>query len=185
MVNPFSGIVTPAMQTMWKQAIEAMIESGGPCACPCDLIYQGTKFSDCPNCIYNAVGNKSANRYQAGGPNPFPNGSLCPVCQGKGKLMPQAVTEDLYMGVFWNYKDWKEFGLTSAGNRADSLNFPEGIVKTLSKIETYSQIMRCTEAILDTSLENYARHRFTRQGEPNPHGLGAPAFIVTTWKRVA
>ena len=99
--------------------------------------------------------------------------------------MPQAVTEAVYMGVFWNYKDWKEFGLTSAGDRADSLNFPEGVVKTLSKIETYSQIMRCTEAILDTSLENYARNRFTRQGEPNPHGLGTPAFIVTTWKRVA
>ena len=185
MSNPFSGIITPGMKDLWRQAIEALLEEDGCCAAPCDLIYQGTKFTDCSNCIYDPVGNKSANRYQAGGPNPFPSGSICPVCMGKGKLMEQSTTENVWMAIFWNYKDWKELGLNTPNNRADSLNWSEGKVMTLSPISYYPQLMRCTYAIMDVSSEGYVERKFQRLGEPNPCGLGTSDFITTMWEKIA
>ena len=45
--------------------------------------------SYCNNCRYDRITNSSNGRYVDGGPSPFANGSICPVCRGSGKISTQ------------------------------------------------------------------------------------------------
>lgn len=82
-LNPFSGIITSGMKTMFSNALSSLLLNTA-CTTPCRIIYGSTKFTDCVNCIYDAIGQKSSNRYQDGGPIPFQLGTLCPVCWTAG-----------------------------------------------------------------------------------------------------
>ena len=171
--NPFSGIITSSMKATFKNAISAFLDDAA-LTVPCTLIYGG-KFSTCANCIYDPIGRKSANRYLSGGPIPFNNGQICPLCHGVGKLMTET-TESMYLMPIWDYKQWINFDI--------NLQSPEGLVQTFSKYVTLPKIKRAQEIIIDTGLQPSVRHRFKRDGEPNPAGLADSEFIVTMWKRM-
>ena len=66
--------------TTFKDNIDAVIDTFGK---TCRVYYPPKQIS-CVNCILDPIGNKSANRYLHGGPIPFRNGALCPVCNGVG-----------------------------------------------------------------------------------------------------
>jgi hypothetical protein len=179
--NPFSGIITSGMKDLHKNMIDALLEDDALTR-PCQLIYGDTKFTLCPNCLYDPKLKRSSNRYQAGGPVPFPSGQLCPYCRGIG-MMPDEQTETLYMAVLWNYKDWFPMGNTSSpvGNTP---HFGWGKVQTMSKFDaTYSKLVRTKEIIVDTDIEATTRERFVREGAPFPCGFGASNYVFTMWAK--
>ena len=182
MTNPFSGLITSDFTDLWKNAIESLLEVGGCCSTACRFVYEGTKFSSCPNCLYDAVGNKSSNRFQDGGPMPFRNGSMCPMCNGAGKLMESDRTEINYMVVIWSYEGWKQLGLNSIiGN---SPNLSQGEALSLSVVSLYPNIMRANYVILDTSLEGAEDTHYQRLGKPDPVSFGGSAkFLLTKWQK--
>jgi hypothetical protein len=177
MVNPFSGIITADMKTLWVQAIEALLEEDGCCAVSCSLVFSSTKFEQCANCIYNSIGNMSANRYRAGGPQSFPAGTICPLCQGSGKKQSEAVISDVQMAIFWSEKDWKEFGFNDG-------RLKDADVVSLSTMSTYADITRCTEAILDTS-QTITQNRVQLKGSPIFCGLGESQFVLSAWGSIS
>ena len=71
MVNPFSGIIDSNFKTIFNNAISAILEDDA-LTVSCTLEYGITRYEDCVNCLYDPIGQKSSNRFQNGGPVPFP-----------------------------------------------------------------------------------------------------------------
>lgn len=171
MSNPFSGIITSDLKTLYTNMIDALLEDTA-LTVPCKLIYEGTKWTLCPNCRISPISGRSTNVYNGTGPVSFSMGT-CPVCNGDGRLQHQT-NETIYMAVLWNYRDWIV---------EIPVNYPEGHIQTISKINTVDQIKRANEMVVDTNIEQYSKHIFEREGEPNPLGFGADSYVFTMWKR--
>lgn len=177
MSNPFSGILTAEFKTLFTNSIDALVEAAG-CAVTCRILYGNTKFNSCENCLFNAAGNKSANRYLSGGSVPFRNGQTCPVCRGVGKI-PDEQTEDIELIVIWDSKSFVNLG------HDNTALTPNMFAQTFCAINKYPKLKRAKEIILDTDKENYVRQRFTIYGEPEPCGFDGSQYILTTWKRIS
>jgi len=174
-LNPFSGIITSSMKTTWTNAISSLLLDNA-CTVPCRIVYGSTRFTDCVNCSYDAIGQKSSNRYQSGGPVPFQMGTLCPVCNGKGKIADEPTEENVYLMVIWDYKHWINFDISTRS--------PDGMVQTLSGVSLTPKLLRANRIVLATDIENYVRHTFTRDGEAQPCGFGNNDFVIFNWKRI-
>lgn len=175
--NPFLGLINEEFHQMYVDAIDAAIAS---CAMsvPCRISYGVTKYSECTNCIYSPVSQRSTNKYKSGGPAPFTTG-LCPLCAGAGRI-PVETTEDICLTPVWDYKSW----IPISSVHKILAQSPEGFVQTISKIDTVNTLKRAKDIVIDTDIENYTRHKFQRWGEPEPVGLGRSSYIVTMWKRI-
>lgn len=172
-MGQFDSIITDAMKTMFKDAIDALLRSDG-LSLPCRFIYGGTKYINCPNCLFNSITGKSSNIYTAGGPVPFSQG-ICPYCNGEGKVLQEATTSPVYMLVIWDYKKWIPMAVP--------VESPEGMIQTITTKDVLPEIKKAKELVVDTNIEAFVRHRFIREGEPNPAGFGASDYVITLWKR--
>jgi hypothetical protein len=175
MTDPFAGIITQAFKDIHKYAIDALLEDDA-LTIPCRITYADNKQSDCPNCIYDSQRRRSANRYQPGGPTPFQYGTICPYCSGHGRISSEQ-SEEIYLAVIWDYRYWIDFDL--------NVQSPEGRVQTISKIDTLPSLKRAKYVTIGTDIENYVKHRFQRDSEVQPCGLGANNYCVVLWKRVS
>lgn len=171
MSNPFSNLITSDFKDIFTNMIDALLEDDS-LTVPCRLIYEGSKWTECNNCLVSPISGRSASKYRSGGPVAF-SGSVCPVCNNIGRIVEHE-TETIYLAVLWDYKNW-------IGNV--KVNSPEGSVQTISKIDTADQIKRANEIVIDTNIENYVKHVFVRNGEPTPYGLGTDSYIFTMWAR--
>ena len=160
MTNPFSGIITPELKTLFTNMIDSLLEDDA-LTLPCKLVYEGSKFILCDQCTINPMTGRSTD-------------SSCPKCHGNGKISVTA-SEVVYMAVLFDYKDW-----------IDKLpvNSPDGYVQTISKIDTLDNIRRTNYIIVNTDIENYVQNKFQKFGESSFCGFGASSYVVTTWKRV-
>ena len=174
--NPFSGIITPELKTLFTNMIDALLEDGS-LVVPCRLIFGDTKWTDCPNCKFNSVTGRSANIYEPGGPIPF-NQGVCPYCGGLGRTPTADTTSSVNYIVLWDYKSWFNWNGSNEGSRS-----PKGLLQTMSAISTITDIKKAKEIVINTDIEKYTTHRFTRDGEPNPCGFGSSAYIFTMWKK--
>ena len=172
-MGAFDGIITPEFKQLYKDAITALLEDTA-LTVPCTFVYGDTKFTQCPNCEFDAIGNKSANIYKGGGPIAFVQGNICPVCNGKGRK-PTESTETVYLMVLWNYKDWINWDYRTQA--------PDGMIQTICSISLLPKIKQAKKIIVDGQLVGLARHEFIRHQEPNPLGFN-DNFISTMWKKV-
>ena len=174
-MSNFTGILTTEFKSLFTDAIDELISSTG-FAKPCRLIYGETLWTTCPNCVYDAVNNRSSGVYKAGGTLAFYHG-VCPFCKGKGRIESDN-TETIYLVPLWDYKDWVGW------KSGDLTRSPVGYVQTISAMSTITKIKRAKEIVIDTDIEKYAHHKFTRDGEPTPIGFGTDAYIFTMWKAI-
>ena len=172
-MTDFSELVDSSFKKLHKDMIDGLLESTA-LTVECKLHYRATKHTDCPNCIYDSIGRRSSNRYQSGGPIPFSHG-MCPYCQGKGRFT-STETETLYLMPIWNSKDWYPLA-------QKEVSLADISVQTLSKMNTYPQLKRCSSIVIDTSVQDYGVPEFTRIGDPEICGLGVSSHIITSWKR--
>lgn len=172
-MSMFDDLINSTFKNLHKDMIGALLQDGA-CTVPCRIHYNSTRFTMCSNCLYDNIGKKSSNRYKGGGPIPFNHG-LCPVCNGGGKIQ-QIDTEIIYLATIWDSRSWYNIGLTQ-------IQLAKINVQTMSKIDTYDNLMRATSIQLDTGIENYGIPQMVRVGEPQPCGLGGNHFIITSWTR--
>lgn len=168
----FAGLISTEFKTLHVQMITELISG---CSVTCTVTFGVTLYNDCPNCLFDPIGNKSANRYQTGGPAPFTVGQ-CPMCAGVGKI-PDEQTSTLSLAPIYDYKSWIP-GITS------NVRSPNGFVQTISAFSTYDTLKQAKEVIMDTAIDSSTRARFERFGEPEPCGMGASSFVLTMWKRI-
>ena len=174
MVNPFSGIVDDGFKSVFNNAITAILESDG-LTVTCTLDYGITKYENCVNCLYDPIGQKSSNRFQGGGPAPFPFGTLCPLCNGNGKR-PITSSENVNLAVIFEPRQFLEIGTP--------VNTADGYIQTLAKKVMTSKLQRAKEIVVATDTSGFFSHRYQRIGEPTPIGLGNSEFVICTWRRV-
>ena len=120
----FSSIDYSGLQTIFDSAIGSMIDSDA-CTVPCTLEFGVTKYDDCNNCVYDPIGRKSSNVYEAGGPVPFPFGGLCPMCNGQGKK-PVVSTENVKVIIVYNPKEFDKVLKGKWGGSGESGAPPTG-----------------------------------------------------------
>lgn len=176
MANPFLGLISPAFKQTFNYAIDAILEDTA-LTVPCQLIYGNTNPTECENCMFDPLTGRSAGIYRAGGPVAFIDGQICPWCHGEGLKSEEASESGIYMGVIWDYKKWVNFD--------PSTRSPIGSVQTMCKMSLYSKIKQAQSVVFNTGLEELYHHRFMRDSEPTPAGLGDDAYIFTFWKRSA
>ena len=174
MVNPFSDIINNEFKSIFNNAISALLEDGA-LTVTCTLEYGITKYENCANCLYDPIGQKSSNRFQNGGPVPFPFGSVCPLCNGNGKK-PITSSEDVNLAVIFEPKQFLE--ITTPVNTAD------GYIQTLAKKDMTPKLQRAKEIIVSTDVSNFFSHRYQRVSEPLPIGLGNNVFVLCMLRRV-
>lgn len=174
MSNPFSGIISADLKLLFTNAIDALLENDALTR-PCKFIYSGSKATKCQNCQFNSITGKSNNIYVTGGPIPFYHG-VCPFCNGDGLTrLETTVTHNL--AILWDYRKWIPI--------AEPIKSPDGRIQTICTISLLDEIKKAKELIVDSDIEQYVRHRFIRDSEPNPAGFGASDYIITMWRRSA
>lgn len=173
MTNPFSGIITSEFKQLFDNAISALLYNDA-LTLPCTVSYGVTRWDSCENCVYDAVGQKSSNRYLDGGPVPFPFGSTCPMCDGQGRH-PIVTTENINLAVIWDSKKFINVGTVAS---------PNGMIQTLTFSYNIPILKRAKELIVATGIANYGDYRYERASEPDPCGLGNTTFVHCLWKRI-
>lgn len=141
---------------------------------PCRLIYPSLQ-QPCQNCITDPISHRSSNVYKTGGPSPFPQGSICPWCNGVGYFVTES-SDNVTLRVYWKPKDFQRLGISL--EKADSIIRVRGFLSDLPKLQ------RCQYLEVDSSIENYGVSRFKRFGEMVPYGLGVERYCLGYWEKV-
>lgn len=71
----------------------------GPTGQICTLVFPAID-SECPNCLFDPTTKRSANIYRTGGPYPFTNHTVCPLCDGEGRRT-QPSTDTIRLRVYY------------------------------------------------------------------------------------
>lgn len=168
------NIITDNLKNLYKSFIDEMLRSGS-LSVPCKLIYEGSSFSECSNCIIDPITHKSSNTYKSGGPLQFVNGQICPYCRGLGGVYTED-NDTINLLAIFDFKSWIGFN--------SKVHSPEGMVQTISKLEDYHKIKSCNKIIIDTNIQNYTEAYYSRNSDPQPVGLGDNSYNFTFWKKI-
>lgn len=177
MSNPFSGIISSEFKQVFNNAIDALLEDHA-LTLPCKLRYSGQQNPIfCNNCIYDPITKLSANLYNGSGPNPFADGTVCPVCMGNGITDSETtiVSKTFNLAVIFDSRYFV--------NTNKLINIPEGNIQTLCSIHLLPHIRGANDMIVDTNIQKYGQYIYQRDSDPEPAGLGDSKYIITNWKR--
>lgn len=167
MITIPSGLIT-----LYNDAIDSIIEFNGV---PIVLVYPPKKII-CTNCIQtNLIGGISTNRYKSGGPIPFLDGQICPLCQGQGYKLNE-VTEVINVLIYWSPKDFQ--------NTNTKFDIVDGRIQTKSYISDLPKINKCIEMRANSNINSYITYKYRRISEPVPHGFKSDRYILTFWDRI-
>jgi hypothetical protein len=172
----FDKLITPEFKQIYKDAIDTLLGSTNSLSVPCTLKFDSMNKQFCDNCIFDPIQQRSSNRYNNTGLAPFPEYSICPVCQGQG-MIDKSRDETIYMAVLFDQKYWLNWG-------SKSVNINDGMIQTICSIEYLPKIINCKEIIVNKNLNEYGNYNYSRAGDPEPVGLGDHDYIVTLWKRL-
>jgi len=174
-MNIYSGLINSNFKNIFNQAIDALLEDGA-LSVPCRLRFSNQTSSKlCNNCVFDTISNLSSNMYNQSGPNPFPDGSICPVCLGVG-IYQSTSAETVYLACIFDSKYWLNWS-------SKSINIPNGMVQTICNISLISKLRNVSDMSIDTNISDYGNYSYERAGDPEPVGLGDNRYIITMWKR--
>lgn len=175
--NGIFNLINAEFHNVFNKAIDTLL-SQGALSVPCVLRYSSPLRTDklCTNCVYNPITNRSEGIYSGNGISPFLEGSICPVCMGKGTIIVDEYTESLDMMVIFDSKYFLNI-------QTKTINIPDSMAQSISCISSLPKIRNCHEAILDSSITSLTNQLYERIGEPQPVGLGENKYIITTWKK--
>jgi hypothetical protein len=172
----FNNIITAEFKNLFNNAIDALLADNG-LTVNCLFRYSGSGNTVyCGNCIIDSVSLVSSNKYKAGGPNPFPDGSVCPVCMGMGTTTNTNSSESIKLACIFDSKYWLNWS-------SKTINIPNGMVQTICRAELLPKIRNANDIIINTELAKYGNYVYERASDPEPAGLDSTSYIVTMWKR--
>lgn len=172
-----NNLIDSNFKNLFISAIDSLLEQTA-LTLPCKLRYSNQINPVlCNNCIFDTVSRVSANIYNSIGPNPFPDGGICPVCMGNGSYNVDYLEDNVYLACIFDSKYWI--------NRQSNINIniPSSMVQTICKIDLLGKLRSATDMVIDTSLSDKTNNIYERAGDPEPAGLGDNRYIITMWKR--
>ena len=165
-----TNIISSELKKLFNTHIDMLLAQDG-LTVPCSLKYNSTRKTLCSNCIYDPILNQSLNKYNGTGPADFPEGSLCPVCGGFGKI-DYDTSEIVYLAVILDSKYWLNWG-------PSFVNAPNISAQTLCSISLINKLNNCVQAVLNTNLPS--NNLYTKAAAPTPLGFGNHDYILTNW----
>lgn len=143
----------------------------------CKVVYP-PKITPCSNCVRDTIGNKSKNIYLHGGPLPFPNNTICPVCGGSGSTSAEETSEIVHLIVTWNPKKYMNIKL-------DNIRLNDGVIQIKGKIADMPKIQRMSYLIPHIAIDAYGHYRFRLSGEPiSPGNIVQGKFFTALLDRI-
>lgn len=139
----------------------------------CTLIYPSRRIF-CSNCVFDQIGQKSANRYKHGGPAPFNFGN-CPTCGGEGYKEEEA-TDTIKLRVYYNSKNWIKV--------ASSIDVPNAAAQVIGHLKDMPSFEMANEIIVNEPQENYKSWKFSRASDALPHGFKQRRYFVAFLQRI-
>jgi hypothetical protein len=163
-----------ALKKLFNNQINMILDNEG-LTLPCLFVFDRSKNTQCPNCLFDNIGRKSANRYKSGGPISFGQGQICPVCVGVGQIFNEQ-KETINLAVVTDYSRFLN---------VNQINIPSGHIQTYCSISNYVKIKTANYIIVDTNLNDELNNKFFRVADPQPIGLGTSDYLLTTWRKPA
>ncbi len=172
-MTDFASLLGPSFKGLFNSAIDGILDSNA-LSVECKLYYDTTDAIYCNNCVFDPILNKSFNKYNSTGPLNFPEGSICPVCGGYGKILHDT-TENIYMAMIFDSKYWMNWG-------PNFVNIPNLAAQSLSPISMMPKILNSSKLVI-VNVEQYDNGSYSKAGQPTPMGLGNHNYILTNWTR--
>ena len=132
--------LTPDITKIASDAIDDLIDQLGK---QCTLVYPPV-WTVCTNCVFDPVGDKSANRWVSGGPIPFTDGAVCPLCDGAGKRADE--TTEVITMLIANQPSHYFAKLPS------NIQLPSGRIQTKGYLSDWPKVIRAKEMILQKGI---------------------------------
>lgn len=173
----FDDVLNSDVKKIYKEAIDALISING-LGTPCRLSYNSniTTATDCNNCLIDPIYKKSMGKYNGSGPRAFPEGAICPVCNGEGYITINN-SEVIYMAILVSEKTWIDIGL-------DRTKLPNGSLQSISKADTFTKIINSYSMSISDQNGINNNLLYERNGDPTYVGFGSNDYIITMWKRI-
>jgi hypothetical protein len=141
----------------------------------CRLIYE-PKDLECPNCFLSPDTGVSTSIYKSGGPVPFTNYTVCPHCNGFGRLQTEE-TENIRLRVYFNQKQFIQTAETK------NIVISGDTIQVIGYMIDMPKIQRAKEMTVDTQIEGYKEYRFQPLSTPIPWGFRHQKYFTQLWKR--
>lgn len=129
---------------------------------------------ECSNCYYN--GSKSTGVYKTGGPYPFDNGSICPLCAGEGVKVTEP-TSSTSARIYYSRKDWITFG--------PKVEIPDAAAQIVFNMDDLPSVQNCKYIIpaYYTGINAFQNQRLFRVGNFFPQGFtqNPIKYVITFW----
>lgn len=143
----------------------------------CKLVYP-PNWEYCSDCIWDQIGQKSSNRWRTGGPLPFSDGQICPMCNGIGRRAVETQTETIKMTCAFLPKDFY-FPMNDI-----DLRVPYGIIQTRFYLTDLPKIERCDHVLFQVDIQGVARRPYKLHQEPSDSfSIIQNRYAVCAWKR--
>jgi hypothetical protein len=165
--------LTPDLVQIMADSIDDMINNFGK---TCSLVFPGRGAVPCNNCVYDSMRRRSTNVYKTGGPIPFGQGNVCPVCGGKGLIASSEHTRPIKMIMRWNPGDFTLL----PGN----IEVPFSIVETEGWMFDLPDVLQSRVMIAELPIEGRLKARFELSGEPTDvNSISQGQTWTAHWKR--
>ena len=161
------------VKTIAQNAIDDLIDQLGK---DCLLLYPPLPEPR-NNCILDPIGNKSSNHWFNGGPMPFPNGSICPMCNGGGFHFKE-MTKPIKLLIANSPSEWfVKF--------PHNIQVPAGTIQTKGYTTDLPDVLQTRKMVLQVSLQPMIRFTYELAGEPIDQGnIVQGRYWVAMWNRV-
>jgi len=138
----------------------------------CKVVYP-SKEHTCPNCLWDAKAQRSADIYKTGGPSPFPDFTPCPVCNGEGKLY-KGQEDIIKLRVYWDSKSWI---------KTEMIVSPDISAQIIGYMTDVNKVKRGKYLILNSDLQDIVEVKCELSGDLIPWGFRKNRYFVGYVKR--
>jgi len=143
----------------------------------CRLVYPSTRWESCDNCVYDPIGQKSSNRWRTGGSIPFPNGTACPQCNGKGRRSV-VFYEDIKFLCELNPRN---FIVPISGL---NIRVPHGLLQTKGFLTDSKKVEKCEQLLYDIENTELGGRAYKLVSEPgDKSNIIQGRYFICVWER--
>jgi hypothetical protein len=176
MNNSFNNLISKDLKNIFNDAIDGILANNA-LSIPCTIVYDNQINNNyCNNCIFDNISLLSSNIYNNTGPNPFQQGSVCPVCFGLGLIKNISSNEIINLAFIFDNKYFLNIN-------SKIINIPDGSVQSICNITLLNKIKNASEIIFDNNISSLSHFKYERASDPEPMGLGDNRYIATLWKK--
>jgi len=167
--------LSPSIKAIVATALDDLITELGK---QVRLVYPA-RWVSCSNCQYDQIGHKSSNYYKSGGPLPFPNATVCPMCNGNGKIEEEN-SEVVQMLCQWDPKDFYR-----PVPQVD-IRLPFGSrIQTKGYLSDLPKILKADHAVFEIPIEPIVRYTYQLASEPaDVSNIIQGRYVVADWYRI-